>query len=231
MPCRSRTTSTSTSYDCRAASRAVFIPLVDILRCIQPHADTWLVASIERADERFIIEGTLGCPTCLAEYPVRSGVVYFTKGLAPPRLQEPSEAEAMRLAAALDLTEPRMTALLHGTWGAHAQLVRGFSPSQLLLLNPPEGMVSGDGVSVLVSETAPLAQASIDAVALDAPLSDALLQSLRGSLRRGGRILAPIVLPVPTGFTELARDSEVWVARLDDAAIVSAPILPTRRRT
>ena len=231
MRCRSRTTSTWTSCGCRAADRAVFIPLVDILRCIRPHADTWLVASIERADERFIIEGTLGCPTCLAEYPVRSGVVYFSEDVIRPPDREPSESSAMRLAAALDLTEPRMTALLHGTWGAHAQLVRGFSPSQLLLLNPPEGMLSGDGVSVLVSETAPLAQASIDAVALDARVSDALFASLRGSLRRGGRILAPVAVPLPSGFTELARDDEVWVARLDDAAMVSAPILPTRRRT
>jgi hypothetical protein len=207
----------------------VFIPLVDILRCVRPHADTWLVASIERADERFIIEGTLGCPTCLAEYPVRSGVVYFTDRVmaAPPT--EPRESDGMRIAAALDLTEPRMTAVIHGAWAAHSQFVRGFSPSQLLLLNPPYGMASGDGMSVLVSEVAPLAQASIDAVALDAPVSDALFTSVRASLRRGARVLAPVATPIPDGFTELARDEDVWVARLDDAAIVSAPVMPTRR--
>jgi hypothetical protein len=208
----------------------MFIPLVDILRCVRPHADTWLVASIERADERFIIEGTLGCPTCLAEYAIRSGVVYFTDRdtWAPPT--PPSESEAMRIAAALDLTEPRKTAVLHGAWGAHAQLIRGVSPSQLVLLNPPRGMSSGDGISVLASEVAPLAQASIDAVALDAPVADSLFASLRSSLRRDGRLLAPAATPIPEGFTELARDHEVWVARLDDAAIVSAPI-PLRRAT
>jgi len=208
----------------------VFIPLVDILRCVRPHADTWLVASIERADERFIIDGMLGCPTCLAEYAIRSGVVYFTDRQVRAPQTEPRETDAMRLAAALDLTDPRMTALLHGAWGAHAQLVRGFSPAQLLLLNPPEGMVSGDGISVLVSEVAPLAQASIDAVALDAPFTGELFASLRASLRRGGRVLAPVSTPIPDGFTELARDDDVWVARVDDAAIVSAPILPARRR-
>jgi len=207
----------------------VFIPLVDILRCVRPHADTWLVASIERADERFIIEGTLGCPTCLAEYPIRSGVVYFTdRAIATPPTA-PKESDAMRLAAALDLTEPRMIAVFHGAWAAHSQFVRGVSPSQLLLLNPPDGMRSGDGMSVLVSEVAPFAQGSIDAVALDAPVSDALFASLRASLRRNARVLAPVATPVPDGFTELARDEEVWVARLDDAAIVSAPIMPARR--
>jgi hypothetical protein len=82
---------------------------------------------------------------------------------------------------------------------------------------------------VLISEVGPLAQASVDAVALDASFSEELFASLRQSLRRGGRVLAPAATPVPDGFTELARDDEVWVARLDDAAIVSAPIPLTRR--
>jgi hypothetical protein len=202
----------------------VFIPLVDILRCVRPHADTWLVASIERAEERFIIEGTLGCPTCLAEYPIHAGVVHFADRPVHTPSIEPREDEAVRVAAALDLTEPRMTALLHGRWGAHAQFVRGISPAQLLLLNPPDGMASGDGVSVVVSDVAPVAQGSLDAVALDAPFSDELFASLRATLRRGGRMVAPAAIPLPAGFTELARDDDVWVARLDDAAIVSAPI-------
>lgn len=207
----------------------MFIPLVDILRCVQPHAETWLVASIGRADERFIIEGTLGCPTCLSEYPIRDGVVYFADRAPRTSSVEPSEAEAVRLAAALDLTEARMTAVLHGRWGVHAQLVRGMSPAQLLLLDPPAGMTSGDGISVLMSDVAPLAQASVDAIALDTPFSDALASSVRRSLRRGGRLLAPAAAPIPDGFSELARDDQVWVARLDASEIVSAPILPARR--
>jgi hypothetical protein len=208
----------------------MFIPLVDILRCVNAHEETWLVASIERADDRYIIEGTLGCPTCLAEYAIRNGVVYFTEAPVPKPSKNPEEPEAMRLAAALDLTEARMTAVLHGTWGAHAQLVRGVSPAQLILLNPPAGTTSGDGISVIVSEKIPLAQQSIDAIAVDE--SFALGESSAATLpalKRGGRLLAPVSLPIPRGFNELARDDEVWVARVDDREIVSAPILPTRR--
>ena len=102
---------------------------------------------------------------------------------------------------------------------ALAQFVRGFSPSQLLLLNPPDGMASGDGMSVLVSEVAPFAQASIDAVALDGPVSDALFTSVRASLRRGARVLAPVAMPIPDGFTELARAT----ARLGRAASMTRP--------
>ena len=210
----------------------MFIPLVDILRCVNPHAETWLVASIERAEDRFIIEGTLGCPTCLAEYPIRDGVVYFTERCDTPATT-PSEAEAVRLAAALDLTEPRMTALLQGTWGAHAQLVRAVSPAQLILLNPPSGTTSADGVSVVIGLTIPLAQQSVDAIALDASFTKATRENSNTlelpALRREGRLLAPASTPVPHGFAELARDEDVWVARVESSAVVSAPILPTRR--
>jgi hypothetical protein len=210
----------------------VFIPLVDILRCVNPHAETWLVASIERAEDRYIIEGTLGCPTCLAEYAIRDGVVYFTDALAKTPSIAPDESQAMRLAAALALTEPRMTAVLQGTWGAHAQFVRGVSPSQLMLLNPPHGTTSGDGVSVVVSEKIPLAQQSVDAIAVDesfGSLDESGVVTLP-ALKRGGRLLAPASTPMPHGFTELARDEDIWVARVDDREIISAPILPTRRR-
>lgn len=207
----------------------MFIPLVDILRCVNPHEETWLVASIERADDRFIIEGTLGCPACLAEYAIRDGVVYFTETRMETPNVNPDDSAAMRLAAALDLTEPRKTALLQGSWGAHAQLVRGFSPAQLVLLNPPSGTTSGDGVSVIVSDKVPLAQQSIDAMAVDDSFGLTAAATLP-ALKRGGRLLAPISTPMPHGFNELARDDEVWVARVDDREIVSAPILPTRRR-
>jgi uncharacterized protein YbaR (Trm112 family) len=208
----------------------MFVPLVDILRCVRPHADSWLVASIERAEDRYIIEGTLGCPVCLAEYPIRGGIVYFTDrpGRAPA-VGVPSDDEAMRLAAALDLTEARMTAVLYGSTAAHAQLVLGYSPAQLLLLDAPDGMVGGDGASAIVSDTAPFAAASVNAIAIDDTVTDAMFASLRRSLRGGGRLLAPVSVPLPPGFTELARDEDSWVARLDDMATVSAPISIKRR--
>jgi uncharacterized protein YbaR (Trm112 family) len=207
----------------------MFIPLVDILRCPHPHDETWLVASIERADNRYIVDGMLGCPNCFAEFPIRGGVVYFSEDVRRPRDVPPDEAQATRLAAVLDLTEPRMSALLHGEWAAQAQLVRSMSPSQLILLNPPEGMTSGDGVSVIVSNVCPFAQQSLDAIAFDPSLSEPTLAALQPSLRRGRRLLAASSVPTPAGFTELARDKDVWVAQLTEAAVTSAPI-PLQRR-
>ena len=116
----------------------MFIPLVDVLRCTRPHEETWLVASIDRAEDRDILEGTLGCPSCLAEYPIHDGIVSFEPSVARPEFLQPSENDVLRLAAALDLVDPRMTAVLHGSWGSCAPLIRGVSPVPLLLVNPPE---------------------------------------------------------------------------------------------
>jgi uncharacterized protein YbaR (Trm112 family) len=207
----------------------MFIPLVDSLRCPRQHAETWLVASIDRAEDRDILEGVLGCPNCLAEYPIRDGIVYFNAEAERLSFREPDEMQATRLAAALELIEGRMTAVLHGDWGAHAQLVRSMSPAQLLLVNPPAGLVSGDGISIILADTAPLAQSSADGVAVDASASDAMMASLDAALARGRHMLAPITIPIPRQYVEIARDDDVWVARRDSKVTVSAPVMPTRR--
>jgi uncharacterized protein YbaR (Trm112 family) len=205
----------------------VFIPLVDQLRCPNAHADTWLVASIDVAVNRDIVTGTLGCPQCLAEYPIRDGIVYFAEVTRLP-FRAPVEEEAMRVAAALDLTEARMTAVLQGSWGAHAPIIQGVSPAQMLLVNPPEGIVSGDGISIVVADSAPVAIGSANGVAVDASATDAMVASLQRALRGGGRMLGVAEMAVPSDLVELARDDDVWVARLD-AAPSSGPIPITRR--
>jgi hypothetical protein len=153
---------------------------------LNAHEDTWLVASIDRAKNPNVLEGTLGCPVCSAEYRIRDGVVWF--GDAPAAEDEtPSPAEALRLAAALDLTDARMTAILHGSWGAHASILRGLSPAQMLLVNPPTGVTSGDGISIVRAPVAPVTAAWADAAALDG--ADAAIAESFAALR-GGRAAA-----------------------------------------
>jgi hypothetical protein len=209
----------------------VYLPLVDSLRCIAGHEDTWLVASIEIAEERDIRHGFLGCPVCLAEYPIRDGVVYFGVPVAEsntPPLRAAADEDAIRLAAVLDLTDPRMVAMLHGTWGALAPLVRGFSSAQLLLVNPPMEIASGDGVSVIhTAAVAPLARGSVDAVAIDSAPSPEMLESLVGALREGGRLAGPSDLTLPPGITELTRNDRIWVAERTEGA--TSPLVSLRR--
>jgi len=208
----------------------MFMPLVDSLRCPRPHEDTWLVASIDRADDRDILQGTLGCPVCLAEYQVRDGIVLFNEHAARPSPGPVREEDAVRLAAALDLTEARMTAVLHGAWGALAPIMRGLTPAQLLLVNPPDGITSGDGISIVYADAAPVAHGVIHAAAVDGSADATMIASLVASLRAGARMLGPLSVPVPPDLTELVRDDEVWVALLASSAATSAPIQLTRRQ-
>jgi len=210
----------------------VFIPLVDSLRCIAGHEETWLVASIDRSEERDIREGFLGCPICLAEYPIREGVVFFgvdpsasTETPMPARVEDD---DAIRLAAALDLTDPRMVAVLFGSCGAYAPVIRGFSPAHLLLVNPPSGISSGDGVSVVrTASVAPVARGSMDAVAVDSGASQEMQESLASALRGGGRIAGPADYPLPADARELTRDDRIWVAEMPERA--TSPLISLRR--
>lgn len=199
---------------------------VDLLRCPNAHAETWLVAQIGEIVDRDIVTGVLGCPECMAEYLVRDGVVFFGDPAAlPPRehFQPPREEQAMRLAAALDLTEARMIAVLHGRWGAHALVVRGLSPAQLLLVNPPQGIASGDGVSIVVGRAPRFASASASSAAFDETADAGIVAALRTAVRGGGRMLGPVAVPVPADLAELARDDEVWVAEAP-AGTISQPV-------
>lgn len=206
----------------------MFIPLVDILRCPVAHEDTWLVAAIDRAAGRDIVEGTLGCPRCHAEYAIHAGVVLFAPDVERPAYRAPGEAEAIRLAAALDLTDPYRTAVLQGEWGVNAPIIAGMSPAQLLLVNAPDGIASGDGISLLRAAAAPLARGSVGAAAFDANATPEMIASLVASLRVGARMAGPVTREVPAGLMELARDGEVWVAELSSSS-AGTPVKISRR--
>src|SRR3569833_2505384 len=207
----------------------MFVPLVDSLRCPNPHDETWLVASIERAEERDIKQGMLGCPSCYAEYRIVDGIVRFDDTVQRSPFIAANEQEAMRIAAALALTDPRMTAVLVGEWGAHAPLIRAMAPAHLLLVNPPEGIASGDGVSLIATNAMPVASASMDGVAIDAHAPDAIVARLSAALRGGRRMIGPVIRPVPVFLKELVRDDEIWVAELEPETETRAPKQPTRR--
>jgi uncharacterized protein YbaR (Trm112 family) len=208
----------------------VFIELVDDLRCPRAHEETWLVASASRTEGRHIMQGTLGCPICRAEYPIREGVVWFgePKAAAPaPDRAFPADPElALRLAAFLDLSDAQGFALLAGSWGAAAPVLQGVVPTHLVLLNPRPPVAAGDGISVLeIPAGIPLADASCRGVALDDAHADAAhLEAAVRALRARGRLVAPASTPTPAGVTELARDEQLWVAERDAAPPKLVPL-------
>src|SRR6476661_547648 len=115
----------------------MFIELVDALRCPVPHEESWLVAAATRTEARHIVEGTLGCPVCAAEYDIRDGVVDLRRtGREPVPPSSPGDAEqAMRLAALLDLSDSQGFAVLLGGWGAHAQQLASIVDLPIMLID------------------------------------------------------------------------------------------------
>ncbi|HUQ83972.1 MAG TPA: hypothetical protein VM076_22675 [Gemmatimonadaceae bacterium] len=204
----------------------MFIELVDSLRCVNAHEDTWLVAAVTRMDGRHVAEGSLGCPVCRRTYEVREGVAWFTgspareAGLTLPA--PASDERTMRLAALLGLAEPGGIVALGGSWSdcstgiaergvAHVVVVNAAAPSDA----PQE--VS----SIVVEDRLPFAPGSVRAIALDARLAT-VLPSAAHALRSRGRLVGPATATMPNDVTELARDEQDWVA--ERAVVASQPV-------
>ena len=195
----------------------MFIELVDALRCPVPHEESWLVASATRMEARHIVDGTLGCPVCRAEYPVRNGVADFRRAPASevmaPALAVPrgDPATAMRLAAFLGLSDALGFVVLLDAWGAQAAALRELVETPIVLVDPPAGIEGEPGISVVLSDgVPPLALGTARATAVGQSSPDRAAAAVRIT-RAGGRLLAPVVLPVSDGVREIARDDSLWV--------------------
>jgi uncharacterized protein YbaR (Trm112 family) len=210
----------------------MFIELVDALRCPRPHEESWLVVSAERLVARHILEGTLGCPVCKAEYPVHDGVVDFSGGAHHPPAPDapPSAEQAMRLAAFLGLDDAQGFAVLLGAWGAHAIELRGMVDCPLMLIDPPSEVDAAPGLSIIrTTGPIPLAAGSARGIAIDIPdlhgdHPDRVASAVRAT-RAKGRVVGPASLPIPAELRELARDEQHWVAERE---AVASPLVTLR---
>jgi hypothetical protein len=207
----------------------MFIELVDSLRCLEPHEQTWLVAAVTRMDGRHIAEGTLGCPICRREYPVRGGVGWFTSAAGnaadlPPLPSAVDDDRLTRAAALLGLTEGGGIVVLGGPWVDVANELPTLGVAHAVVLNAATSDASAQEVSaIVVDDRLPFAPAAVRAVALGGDTATvSLLSSAAGALRSRGRLVAPAAVPVPATVTELARDDADWVGERD--AVASPPV-------
>ena len=208
----------------------MFIELVDALRCPAAHEESWLVAAATRMVARHIVEGTLGCPVCAAEFSIRDGVVDFRRGPgqspAEPIAHDP--ARAPRLAAMLDLHDAQGFAVLLGAWGGAAAELSAITGTPLILVDPPATVTGAPGISVLRCDgEVPLAAGAARAVAIDAAGPARVASAVRAA-RTAARVLAPLTVEVPAGVRELARDAAVWLGERESVA--SPPITLHVRR-
>jgi len=197
----------------------MFVEFLDRLRCPAEHADTWLVAAATRTAHRRLIEATLGCPECGAEYALRGGELWFGQRVDSTPMAA-SEDEAMRLAALLKLEE-RGLYLLDGGWAVFDGSLRALLDVAVLVVDPPslpEFAEAGEGTLRGVGDRWPLAAAAFHGIALDRATPARTADAVR-LLRAGGRLVAPSSATVPPGVRELARDDRHWVAEKADDVV------------
>lgn len=209
----------------------MFIELVDALRCPVPHDESWLVAAAQRMESRHIVEGTLGCPVCAAEYAIRNGVADFRTGdgypAAPARTGDANIA--LRLAALLNLTDAQGFAVLLGAWGSHALELSAVSETPFILVDPPIDIMGSPGISVLRTDgLIPLAEGAARGMAIDVNDLSRVASAVRAT-RPKGRVVAPIDVTLPGDVLELARDDTMWVG--ERQAMPSPPVTLHVRRS
>jgi hypothetical protein len=209
----------------------MFIELIDLLRCTRPHAETWLVASFNKVNNRFVEEAKLGCPSCSAEYWIRGGVADFSGEALLPECEDERNAAshrreelATRAGAYLGATEPGATIVLGGLWAYAAQELSEMAEVRVIALNAPSGVKESPTVGLVeVGSEIPLAARSVLGVAIDAWFPAAIVESAVRVTRPGGRIVGPANIEPPPELSVLAHDDRYWVAQ-------KAPeVIPIRR--
>jgi uncharacterized protein YbaR (Trm112 family) len=209
------------------------LDLVDVLRCQQPHDGGWLVCAAVKVRGRELLDGWLSCPICEAQYPIRDGLVtYGPFDRAAHVAPEPSEADVLQLAAALELTRPGLLVALAGRWAAFAGALQALVPTRFVLVNGPsaDGLMEPAVIASLAGARGlPLPTGQLHAIALDeGHLADAPLADAMRTLSAGGRLVLPPGGDFPDGVEALAEDARLRVGVR--GALSSRPV-PLRRGT
>lgn len=199
----------------------MFIELIDLLRCVNDHEDTWLVASFQSVSNRFVLEASLGCPSCSAQYPIHEGIADFSAGMVVPSCDAERaaashnrEEHATRAGAYLEVTEPGTTIILGGVWAYAAEELSQMAEVRVLALNAPSEVKESQSVGLLrAGAEIPVAAGSVLGVALDAWFPAKIVDSAVRAVRPGGRIVGPTAIPAPPELTVLAHDDSYWVAQ------------------
>ncbi len=203
------------------------VDTIELLRCPAVHEAAPLVTVADTRDGERLIAGTLGCPVCGCEYALRGGVVYLTARdpveAGVPLARDTPPIDVTRLAALLGLTEPGLRVMLCGTHAVASDEIERLTGAHCLAVNGDAAVA--DQLVAAVDRTLPIASASLHGLALDATHSALVNDAIR-VVRVGGRIVAPVSIPMPPGLRELARDEHEWVAQVD--AVPTVPVQLTR---
>ncbi|HXV85313.1 MAG TPA: hypothetical protein VD793_01375 [Gemmatimonadales bacterium] len=194
----------------------MFIELTEFLRCPAAHpSDPHLVLVPDQMVGRMVLEGTVGCPQCRQEFPVRGGVADFDANAAPASPAPPADQRlADTVRALLALTNPGGYVVLVGSAAALAPALTSLMGGiHLVGVNPPAGVQVGANLSLLRHGAGlPLRSRMARGVVLGAEATAAWLEEGARVLLGGLRlvVLRPEVTP-PGAVQQMASGHGLWV--------------------
>ncbi len=202
------------------------VELADLFRCPEPHADSWLVLAADHTERRVVLQGTLGCPVCAAEYRIEDGVTCFGQArtdraadaMARSCPVEMDAEQGMRAAALLNAADASATLGFVGESLAVVRAVQSIVAARCIAFDPPDVSDARGWYAVSDAPLAVVVTGGRQAVARGALSGLWLTPGVPfhpEPLRARGRLVAGIARPLPAGFTELARDPVQWVAERD----------------
>ncbi|MGD0483657.1 MAG: hypothetical protein ABSB58_03270, partial [Gemmatimonadales bacterium] len=150
----------------------MLLELTEILRCPRDHEESFVVCVAHRTEGRQVTSGVVGCPVCLAEFPIRDGELDFSGGgpgaAAPPERQSAAALTAEALATFLDLRGPGGYLVLAGGAGRLAPALVALLPGvhHVVVNAPPDAARSADCSYVCCPGRIPVKAAQVRAVVL-----------------------------------------------------------------
>jgi uncharacterized protein YbaR (Trm112 family) len=195
----------------------VHIELTEMLRCPEPHAETFLVLSTGTMLGRLVRSGVVACPACEREYPIVNGVVHFSGGAvaaAPPPVPPPAP-DGPTLQALLDLGGPGGYVVLLGRAARYAADLAGLMGGiHFVGVNAPADLDELPVLSLLRCEAMiPLRRAMARGVVVgsDRVAAPWLAEAQRVLLPGRRLVIEAETVTAPPGVTPLAAGRGLWV--------------------
>jgi uncharacterized protein YbaR (Trm112 family) len=212
----------------------VLLELTEILRCPRDHEESFVVCVAHRTEGRQVTSGVVGCPVCLAEFPIRDGELDLTERTdAPPHRradhedtgsgvgiaagaagQQGGALTAEALTAFLDLRGPGGYLVLAGGAARLAPALVALLPDvhHVVVNAPADAARSPDCSYVSCPGRIPVRAAQVRAVVLGADCAGAPWAAEAARvLLRGLRVVIEDERASPDGISELARGAGVFV--------------------
>ena len=149
----------------------MFIELTDLLRCPNPHDESFLVLLPDKMDGRSVRTGQLGCPVCGRTFQLVEGV--FDAGGAPPDSRGNTGLTGENVSVLMGLSGPGGYVALVGPVASLWQEVAALNPGvALVAINPPKPVTDSAGVSVVRGGMIPIKSRTLRGVVLGKPYAD-----------------------------------------------------------